>query len=61
MVSHNITLALDDDRYKQLVFHQEREGKHFTVDGKPVSSGMYAKELLLRQLDVLEKVKKTTE
>jgi hypothetical protein len=59
VVSHNITVALDDERYKQLCFHQERENKHFTVDGKPVSPGMYAKDLLLRALDTLEKVAKT--
>ncbi len=56
MVSHNITIALDDDYYKTLVDCQEREGKHFTSEGKPISAGMYAKELICEKLN--EKRKK---
>ena len=51
MANHQITFTVDDAAYRELIARQESEGKAFSVDGKPISVDVFAKDITLRYLD----------
>ena len=59
MASHTVAFNLNDAFFRLLLAKQSEEGKDFTVDGKPVSPDLYAKELLTKILDPEGKFSKT--